>query len=152
MTTAEKTMRRVVALDEAALALPSGPPRAKVEQVADGLVADVNNAVPKAVAARILGLSVPTVDRWIEAGRLRTIDVNGRALVEARHLGRVAAAVRSLRAASRTRGMITAVIDRISREDPKLQLELADLQESLDAVRSGELVDLTFPATFGPDD
>ena len=145
-------MRRVVSLEEAAFSLPRSSARAKVEQVADGLADEVNNAVPKALAARLLGLSVPTVDRWVEAGRLQTIDVEGRTLIEARQLSRVVALVRYLRTAVRRQGMISAVVDHLSREDPRLQLELADLQESIAALHSGGLVDLTFPTTFGPED
>jgi hypothetical protein len=144
----------MVDLDEAALELPGGRARTKVQHVADDLADDVPG-VSKAVAARVLGLSVPTAEKWIAAGRLRLVAPEGsqRELVDARHLSRVAALVRALRAYARKRGVVAAVIDRLSREDPELQRTLSEaLEESLAAVQSGDLAELTIPASFGPND
>lgn len=154
MTTAERTVRRMVSLDEAALEIPRGRARRNVEHVADDLAGEVR-CVSKAVAARVLGLSTPTVDTWIGAGRLHAVVPPGstREYVEVRQLSRVAALVRFLRSAGRKRGVIAAVIDRLSEDDPGLQRELTEaLEESLAAVDSGDLVELTLPASFGSND
>ena len=154
MTTAEKTVRRLVELNEAALEIPDGRARGKVQDVADGLAAETRG-VSKAVAARVLGLSVPTVEKWIGDGRLTTLHVEGfdRELVDSARLARIAAVVRALRRDGRKRGMIAAVVDRLSQDDTAVQASLRDaLDESLAAVERADLNELKIPATFEPND
>ena len=147
MTTSEKTVRRLVRLNEAALRISDAGAREQVQHVADDLAGDTQG-VSKAVAARALGLSVPTVEKWIDSGRLVTVhaEQSDRQLVDTAHLGRVAAVVRALRRDGRKRGVIAAVVTRLSEHDVATQASLTDaLEESLIALERGELHEPEIP-------
>jgi len=128
--------------------------RARVRKVEDRVRARVGTGVPKAVAARVLGFSVNTLDKWIARGRIQVVPSrNGRQLVALEPLVDLAAEVERLRDAGKTEGLLAAAILALQQDDPAYREEFEELYgESLEAMRRGELVPATIPDTFGPDD
>ena len=128
--------------------------RARVHKV-EGRVRDrVGSGVPKAVAARVLGFSVNTLDKWIARGRIRVVaGRNGRQLVALEPLVDLAAEVERLRDCGETEGVLAAAILALHLDDPAYRQEFDELYgESLEATRRGDLVPAAIPSTFGPDD
>lgn len=123
----------------------------KVEVRVRGRVGD---GVPKAVAARVLGFSVNTLDKWIARGYVKTVEgKNGRQLVALEPLVDLAAEVEQLRETGKKDGLLAAAILALQMEDPKYRQEFDELYgDSLEAMRKGDLIPFTIPDTFGPED
>lgn len=131
-----------------------GEPRERVRTVEGRMRKRVGAGVPKAVAARVLGVSVKTLDKWIARGRVPTVaGTNGRRLVALSPLVDLAAAVEQLREAGRTEGLLATALLELQQQDPQYRRNFHDLYgESLAAVERGDLVPATIPETFGPND
>jgi transposase-like protein len=114
----------------------------------------VGRGVSKAVAARVLGVSTNTLDKWIARGRVPTVrGSGGRQLVALVPLVDLAAKVKQLREAGQTDGLLAAAIFELEQRDPAYLREFDELYgDSLDALGRGELVPATIPDSFGPDD
>jgi hypothetical protein len=110
--------------------------------------------IPKATAARMLGVSANTLDKWIGRGRISTVaSASGRALVDAQQVAQLLIAVRVLRQLGRKEGLLAAAIEQLERDDPHYQREFAELYgESLESVRTGNVRPLRLPDSFGPED
>jgi hypothetical protein len=111
--------------------------------------------IPKRRAANMLGVSVPTLDKWIERGQIAVVTNprNGRELVAIVPFARLLAEVRSLRKLGESKGLLAAAIADLERNDPDYQAQFAALYgKSLDALRRGDLKPVEVPPTFGPDD
>jgi len=109
----------------------------------------------KASAARMLGVSVNTLDKWISRGRLPLIRdaKTGRDLVDIRAFVPVLVKVRMLRAAGQRDGIIAAAVSELEREDPEYQKAFAQLYgPSLEALAENRLKPVVVPSTFGPED
>jgi excisionase family DNA binding protein len=109
----------------------------------------------KATAARLLGVSVNTLDKWIARGRLPLVrdDTSGRDLVDIRGFVPVLVKVRNLRDAGRSDGVVAAAIAELEREDPGYQRAFSELYgPPLEAIAGGRLKAVTVPRTFGPED
>lgn len=128
--------------------------RERVRKVEDRVRSRVGLGVPKAVAARVLGFSVNTLDKWIARGRVKTVEgKNGRQLVALEPLVDLAAQVEELRETGKKDGVLAAAILALQLEDPEYQREFDELYgDSLEAMRQGDLIPATIPDTFGPDD
>jgi excisionase family DNA binding protein len=131
-----------------------GKPREHVRRVEARMRERIGAGVTKTVAARVLGVSVPTIDKWIDRGRIpTTYTPKGRRRVALGPLVSLAGAVQELREAGQTDGLVAAALLRLQQSDPAFRQELVDLYgPSLDAMSRGDLVPAAIPDDFGPDD
>jgi excisionase family DNA binding protein len=126
-----------------------GALRDELRQVEVALRRELGPAVPKRPAARLLGVSVTALDRWIDRGRLPVVAPGGgsrRLGVETQPLLELATRVRELRRRGRTRGLLAAAMNdlgwpesgrrRVIREDvarlPRPNVSLPELRRSFD--------------------
>jgi excisionase family DNA binding protein len=117
----------------------------------DGLGATMN----KVTAAEIIGISVPTLDKWIDRGLLPTERVgNTRRIGVARDaVLELAERVDALRRAGEKRNLVAAAVERLQHEDETYQAEFAELYgPGLRALAAGDLVSAAPPSSFGPED
>jgi hypothetical protein len=137
-----------------------GRPRERVRNVELRMHRRVGPGVSKAVAARVLQVSVNTVDKWIARGRIPTVpSPTGRRLVALGPLVDLVAAVQDLREAGRSDGLLAAALLQLQlqlqqqQQDPHYREDFNALYgESLAAAQRGDLVPATIPDDFGPDD
>lgn len=131
-----------------------GSVRIHIQRVQARRARAASRGVPKAPAARMLGISVNTLDKWIGRGRIRTIQSpSGRALVDAQQVAQLLIGVRVLRQLGRREGLLAAAIQQLEREDPRYQREFAELYgQSLESMETGNVKPLKLPGTFGPED
>ena len=108
--------------------------RARLLGVAQRAIADAG-PVRVSIAARLLGLSEPTIRGWTEAGVLLSRGDGGSLRLDPTRLYDVMALVQALRAAGRTRGLLDAVWHRLT--DQAL-LETDELEESVAQMRRAE--------------
>lgn len=113
----------------------------------------VGLGVPKVDAAKLLRISRPSLDRWITNGRIATVQVGKRTLVDADSLATLLVEVERLRALGETRGVVAAALHRLAQRDADVQAQLADmLRPGLEAMERGDLIPVTIPDAFGPED
>lgn len=131
-----------------------GVPRERMRKVEVRVRKRVGPTVPKAVAARVLQVSVPTLDKWIARGRIPTLrKANGQRAVLLPELVTLAAAVEELRDAGQTDGVVAAALLRLEQHDPVFRAGFDELYgDALDAMSRGDLVPAVVPDTFGPAD
>lgn len=131
-----------------------GKPAERVRRVEGRVRKRVGAGVSKAVAARVLGVSAPTVDKWITRGRIPTIDSgSGPRRVALSGLVDLAVVVEELRDRGQTDGLVAAALLRLEQEDPVYRKNFKELYgDSLAAAQRGDLVPATIPDTFGPND
>ena len=111
----EQRVRHVVALRRALEALPDGPERRRGRRVERELRQALGVGVPKSVAARVLGISVTALDRWIQKGKIVEAHRPGssRALVEAWSLIVVAGEAERVREEGVERGVVAEAVRRL---------------------------------------
>jgi transposase-like protein len=131
-----------------------GKPRAHVRKVEGRMRKRVGPGVSKAVAARTLGVSTNTLDKWIARGRVPTVRASGgRQLVALLPLVELGANIKRLREAGQTEGLLAAAILELEQRDHAYMSEFYELYgDSLNALSRGELVPATIPDSFGSDD
>jgi predicted phage tail protein len=132
-----------------------GTPRAHIHRVAERRRRSVERGIPKASAARALGVSVPTLDKWIARGRVHTIRnrTTNRQQVDAQQLIPLVAEVRALRALGQKEAVLARAIEALDQQDDGYRRELDDLYgEAYDAAQDGDLEPVTLPESFGSDD
>jgi transposase-like protein len=131
-----------------------GRPAERLRRVEGRVSRRVGEGVAKAVAARVLGVSVPTVDKWITRGQIRTVPNGaGPRKVAVPELVEIAALVEELREQGQTEGLVAAAILQLERGDRTYSNDCDELSgESLAATSRGDLVPAIVPETFGPDD
>lgn len=131
-----------------------GSVRTHIRRVQARRARAASQGVPKAPAARMLGISVNTLDKWIGRKRIRTIQSpSGRALVDAQQVAQLLIAVRVMRQLGRSEGLLAAAIQQLERDDPHYQREFAELYgQSLESMQTGNIKPLELPDTFGPED
>jgi DNA-binding transcriptional MerR regulator len=103
-------------------------------------------SVRLSVAAKLLGLTVPTIRSWIDRGLLSEVGGGAPRRVKLASVLTVRAIVRELRSLGRDRNLVEAVLARV--EDERV-LSDRELRGSLDEMRRGELLDIT-PAAGKP--
>jgi DNA-binding transcriptional MerR regulator len=104
----ERTMEWIVALRRVAAAVVDPPERRRLERVIFELRRQVGVGVPKRRAARLLGVSVQALERWVERGLLPVVRKPGstRELIDAEALTVLAEEVARRRATGEQRGVI----------------------------------------------
>lgn len=126
----------------------------RLRRVTERRVRD-NNGVAKSVAARMLGVSVNTLDKWIGRERVAVVldERSGRTLVAIVPLARLLTEVRSLRAAGASVGVLAAAFTQLEREDPEYQRAFRELYgPGLGALAENRLKPLVLPDGFVPED
>jgi len=90
--------------------------RASIERVELTLRSEIGDSVPKAVAARVLEVSVPALGRWVALGRLREIERDGssRAELDAEALLDLATEVARLRESGYERAVLATAFSRLA--------------------------------------
>jgi len=93
--------------------------RDELRQVEVGLRRQLPAAVPKRVAAGLLGVSVTALDRWVDRGRLPVVATAGttRLAIETGPLLELAVAVHDLARSGVTRGVLARALDALGRRD-----------------------------------
>lgn len=132
----------------------SRPARERLGRMADRK-ATATKGLRKAAAARMLGVSVNTLDKWISRGRLLLVrdTETGRDLVEIRAFVPLFVKVRNLRAAGQRDGIIAAAVAELEREDPEYQRAFSELYgPSQKAAAANRLKPVVVPSNFGPED
>lgn len=150
---AERAVQHVVALRLAASEAGKRAADRLAGMEAD-LLEEVGDSVPKASAARILGVSTTTLEKWVGRRMLATAPgVNGREEIEAASLYELAAEVEHLRELGQDKALLAAAFQRLAERDTSVQRALeANLGEGFRALRQGRKRELVIPATFGPED
>jgi DNA repair photolyase len=148
----ERTAERILALRRTARR--GGEVRSELEPVIDGLRRDLEETMSKSQAAKIIGVSVPTLDKWIEQ---RIVPVerapSGRPRVPRDTALDLAERVSDVRDRGRERNLIVAVVHQLQRDDSTYQREFQKLYgPGLRALASDELVSAAPTADFGPED
>jgi DNA-binding transcriptional MerR regulator len=108
----------------------------------------------KAEAAKAIGVSAATLDRWIEQQIVPAKRAgSGQPRVPRDTALDLARRVADLRRRGRDRNLVVAVVDELQRADPAYQREFQKLYgPGLRALASGELVSAAPTDDFGPDD
>lgn len=151
---AERAVRNVVALRLAAgEAGPSTAAKRRLSVVEADLREDVGASVPKASAARILGVSTTTLEKWVSRGILATAEgPGGREEIDAATLTDLAEEVERLRELGQDRALVATAFHRLAQRDTRIQRSLEQhLGEGLRALKEGRVRELDI-ASFGPED
>jgi hypothetical protein len=101
--------------------------RADLRHVEVALRRQLGPSVPKRVAAGLLGVSVPALDRWIDRGRVPVVaPANGarRLGVETLPLFELATSVAALRRSGHKRGVVSEALEQLGRRDRGQRLVL----------------------------
>jgi excisionase family DNA binding protein len=147
-------MQNILRLRSARRAAADKPEAAaEIVGVIDDLRSDVGDTVTKASAARLLGVSRPTLDKWIARGALPMREVAGRREVVRADLEELAEAVQRLRGIATERpGVMAEAVRRLAAGDPEFAGMEGDIERSLREAEQGDLVPLRIPDSFGPND
>ena len=132
-----------------------GTSRAHIQRIAERRRRSIETGISKASAARALGVSVPTLDKWIVRGRVRTIRNvrTSREQIDAQHLIPLVDQVRALRRLGQTDAVLAHAIEALDAHDTGYRRDLDELYgDALDAAKNGDLEPVTLPNSFGPDD
>ena len=151
-STAVRTARHVVALRHTARR--GGDVRDELAPVIDELRDELAPSLSKRQAAAVIGVSVPTLDKWMDRGLLPVeVAPSGRPRVLRDPVLDLAERVEDLRRAGETRHLVAAAVDRMLREDPQYQREFDELYgPGLAAMREGDFVSAAPGPDFGPED
>ena len=151
---AERAVRNVVAVRLAAgEAGPSTAAKRRLSVVEADLREDVGASVPKASAARILGVSTTTLEKWVDRGILATAaGPSGREEIDAETLTDLAEEVERLRELGQDRALLAGAFHRLAQRDPRIQRSLEQhLHEGLRALKEGQARELDI-TSFGAED
>lgn len=128
--------------------------RAQLRVVEESLAAQASS-VPKRVAASLLGVSVPALDRWIARGMVRTVRNAGstRSEVDPEDLVALVREVRKLREMGEDRALLSRALQRLRENDPDYEQRIVEaIGPALAAGERGKPDWVTIPESFGPDD
>ena len=148
----ERAAERILALRRTARR--GGDVRRELEPIIDGLRRDLDETMSKTQAATVIGVSVPTLDKWIDQ-RIIPVELaaSGRPRVPRDTALDLAERVSDLRERGRERNLIVAVVDQLQRDDSVYQREFKKLYgPGLRALASGELVSAAPTDELGPED
>lgn len=154
MNAVEEIVEDLVDLQVAGRGSRSAEVKRRLDRVAERRV-QAQRGITKAAAARMLGVSVNTLDKWIARDRVAVIrdERTGRELVAIWPFARLLNEVRTLREAGITDRVLAAAITQLERDDPRYQAEFEGLYgASLSAAAENRLKPLRLPDGFGPED
>jgi len=128
--------------------------RAELDPVIADLRADLDETMSKSQAAQVIGISVPTLDKWVDR---RIVPVrkapSGRPRIPRDTALDLAERIGDLRARGQERNLIAGVVDMLQRRDATYQREFQTLYgPGLAALAEGDLVSGAPPESFGPED
>ena len=128
--------------------------QAELEPVIADLRADLDDTLSKRQAGQVIGISIPTLDKWIEQ---RVVPIerapSGRPRVPLDTALDLAERVRDLRERGRERSFIIALVDQLQRDDETYQREFEELYgPGLRALAKGQLVSAALTEAFGSED
>ena len=128
--------------------------RDELAPVIDELRDELAPSMAKRQAAAVIGVSVPTLDKWIDRGLLPVETArSGRPRVLRDPVLDLAERVEDLRRAGETRHLVAMAVDQMLREDPEYQRGFDKLYgPGLAAMREGDFVSAAPGADFGPED
>lgn len=112
------------------------------------------DSLSKTEAARLLEVSVNTLDKWIARDVIPTIKDKRykRVRIPVQAALRLAEEIAELRRVGYDRGLLAEAISRLEQNDPQWKREFDELYRAgLDSMRNGDLVKLDVDS-FGPDD
>lgn len=142
----ERVTRTVSVLDglaeieEAEPAIGQNPrARRRIEELRREQLASLP-AIRISAAARLLGVTEPTARLWANEGLLKDVTRHPVRRVSAASVLRIRPIVRDLKRLGRNRNLLEAVFDRL---DDELVLTDVGLEESLEQLRRGEIIDIT---------
>lgn len=118
---AEQATKRVLALRRVTPA--SQEDRALLDLVVDDLRRDAGEWLTKSSAARILGVSRNTLDKWVSRGVIPTRDRG----VDRAGLEEIAVELDGLRASGEDRALLAEALYRLEQEDPQWQKKIAEI-------------------------
>jgi hypothetical protein len=147
-----RTAQRILALRRTARR--GGDVQHELEPIIEDLRGDLDQTMGKTQAAQVIGVSVPTLDKWIEQ---RIVPVtrapSGRPRIPRDTALDLAERVAEIRERGRERNLIIAVVDHLQRDDSAYQQEFRKLYgPGLRALAEDELVSAAPTEAFGPDD
>ena len=147
-----RTAQRILALQRTAR--HGGDVQDELEPIIEDLRGDLDDTMSKSQAAKVIGVSVPTLDKWIEQ---RIVPVkratSGRPRIPRDTALDLAERVADLRRRGRERNLIIALVDQLQRNDGAYQREFKKLYgPGLRALAKGRLVSAAPTDAFGPDD
>lgn len=149
LTRAERATRNVIELRRARPAVTDPDARAGVDRVVEDLREEAGPVLAKAAAARILGVSRNTLDKWIARGMIPTRDGG----VDRVALEEIATAVAEVRRLAESKpGVLAEALSRLAERDPEFAGLEEQAEESLRAAENRQLVPLQMPESFGPGD
>jgi len=128
--------------------------RAELAPVIADLREDLDETMNKRQAAQVIGISVPTLDKWVDR---RIVPVrkapSGRPRIPRDTALDLAERISDLRDRGQERNLIAGVVDMLQRRDPTYQREFGKLYgPGLAALAKGDLVSAAPPESFGPED
>lgn len=139
-------LRRTARRDEAV--------RAELEPVIASLREELAEHMSKTQAAKLIGVSVPTLDKWVDR-RIVPIQLaaSGRPRIPRDTALDLAERIRDLRERGHERNLIPCLVDLMQCEDSTYQREFRELYgPGLAALAQGDLVSAAPPESFGPED
>lgn len=142
-----RTARHIVTLRH--VARRNNEVRVELAAVIENLREELDPTMSKSQAAQVIGVSVPTLDKWIARGLLPVQRAeSGRPRVVRDPVLALAERVDDLRRAGQDRHLIATVVDRMQRDDEAYQRDFAELYgPGLAASAGGDFVS----AAPGPD-
>jgi hypothetical protein len=147
-----RTAQRILALRRTARR--GGDVQHELQPIIEDLRDDLDDSMSKAQAAKVIGVSVPTLDKWI-AQRIVPVKGSGspRPRIPRDTALDLAERVADLRERGRERNLIIALVDQLQRDDSLYQRDFKKLYgPGLRALAKGELVSAAPTDAFGPSD
>jgi len=147
-----QTARHIVTLRH--VARQGADVRTELDPVIEDLREELKPTMSKSQAAQVIGVSVPTLDKWIARGLLPIERAeSGRPRVLRDAVLALAERVDDLRRAGHDRYLIATVVDRMQRADADYQKDFAELYApGLAAMSDGDLVSAAPGPDWHPDD
>lgn len=148
-TRAERATRNVIELRRARGAVENPEARNGIDHVIEDQREDAGAALTKSSAARLLGVSRNTLDKWIARGMVPTRELG----VDRAALEEIAVEVEEIRRLAEAKpGVLAEALARLAERDPEFSGLETQAEEGLRSIEKGDLIPLRIPENFGPDD